>query len=693
MVTPEEKRIDRYILGLAPEIRGMVTSANPATIQSAVVLASRLTNDAVRAGAVVKVNVGGKRKSEDQLGRKTSGSSKRSSQLVRNFGVRAQGQGTYMGSLPKCNKCNRHHRGTCLRCAKCNQLGHTAQYCRKEGETHSERKRCFECGSQDHFRDRCPKLRTGPRSNISGSQGSRTTSVSQGMQARGKAFVIGAEEARHDPNVVTGTFLLNDHYASVIFDSGADRSFVSLDFRPLIHLNSKRLDEAYTIEMVDGRKFEACDVIPDCTLGLADRLFSIDLIPIELGSFDVVIGMDWLSLNRAQIGSYEKVVRFPLQGGETLIVQGETPERSLRIVSCMKIHSYLRKKYLAFLAQVTEKKPEGKKLEDISVVRHYPEVFPDELPGLPPPRQVEFQIDLIPGAAPVAKAPYRLASAEMQELSNQIQDLLEKGFIQPSSSPWGAPVLFVKKKDGSLRMCIDYRELNKLTIKNHYPLPRIDDLFDQLQGASFFFKIDLRSGYHQLRVHVKDVPKTAFRTRYGHYEFMVMPFGLTNAPAIFMDLMNRVCRPYPDKFVIMFIDDILIYSRSKEDHEQHLKVILELLRDQKLYAKFSKCGFWIREVHLLGHMVGEKGIHVDPVKVEAIKKWETPKTQTEIRQFLGLAGYYRKFIEGFLKIAQPLTTLTQKDKKFEWGQRQEDAFQLVKQMLCDAPILALPEGT
>ncbi|GKC40145.1 putative reverse transcriptase domain-containing protein [Tanacetum coccineum] len=221
------------------------------------------------------------------------------------------------------------------------------------------------------------------------------------------------------------------------------------------------------------------------------------------------------------------------------------------------------------------------------------EIFPENLPGLPPVCQVEFQINLIPGAAPVAQAPYKLAPSEMQELSNQLQELAYRGFIQPSTSPWGAPVLFVKKKDGSFRMCIDYRELNKLTVKNHYPLPRIDDLLDQLQGSSVYSKINLRSGYHQLKVRDEDISKTAFRTRYGHYEFQVMPFGLTNAPAVFMDLMNRVCKPYLDKFVIVFIDDILIYSRNKEEHADHLRIILELLRKEELYAKFSKCDFWI----------------------------------------------------------------------------------------------------
>ncbi|GJS00994.1 reverse transcriptase domain-containing protein [Tanacetum coccineum] len=340
-----------------------------------------------------------------------------------------------------------------------------------------------------------------------------------------------------------------------------------------------------------------------------------------------------------------------------------------------------------------EDKSEEKRLEDVPIVQNFPEVFPEDLPGLPPTRQVEFQIDLVPGAAPVARAPYRLAPSELKELSEQLKELSDKGFIRPSSSPWGAPVLFVKKKDGSFRMCIDYRELNKLTVKNRYPLPRIDDLFDQLQGSSVYSKIDLRSGYHQLRVREEDVPKTAFRTRYGHYEFQVMPFGLTNAPAVFMDLMNRVCKPYLDKFVIVFIDDILIYSKNKKEHEEHLKMILELLKKEELYAKFSKCEFWIPKVQFLGHVIDSEGIHVDPAKIESIKDWTSPKSPTEIRQFLGLAGYYRRFIEGFSKIAKPMTKLTQKKIKFEWGDKQEAAFQLLKQKLCSAPILALPEGS
>ncbi|GJX31560.1 putative reverse transcriptase domain-containing protein [Tanacetum coccineum] len=242
-------------------------------------------------------------------------------------------------------------------------------------------------------------------------------------------------------------------------------------------------------------------------------------------------------------------------------------------------------------------------------------------------------------------------------------------------------------------MCIDYRELNKLTVKNRYPLPRIDDLFDQLQGSRVYSKTDLRSGYHQLRVREEDIPKTAFRTRYGHYEFQVMPFGLTNAPAVFMDLMNRVCKPYLDKFVIVFIDYILIYSKNKKEHEGHLKLILRLLKKEELFAKFSKCEFWLSKVQFLGHVIDSEGIHVDPAKIKSDKDWASPKTPTKIHQFLGLAGYYRRFIEGFSKIAMPMMKLTQKSVEFDWGEKEEAAFQLLKHKLCSAPVLALPEGS
>ncbi|GJU61665.1 putative reverse transcriptase domain-containing protein [Tanacetum coccineum] len=348
-------------------------------------------------------------------------------------------------------------------------------------------------------------------------------------------------------------------------------------------------------------------------------------MPVELGSFDVII---------------ERSSRYS-RGEETLIVHGDGSnqgnETRLNIISCTKTRKYLLKRHHVFLAHITiketEDKSEKKRLEDVPIVRDFPDVFPEDLSGLPSTRQVAFQIDLMPGATLVAREPYRLAHSEMKELSEQLQELSDKGFIRPSSSPWGAPVLFVKKKEGSFRMCIDYRELNKMTVI-----------------ISFEY-----------------VKKIFQRTQYGHYEFQVMPFGLTNALAVFMDLMNRVCKPYLDKFVIVFIDDVLIYSKNKKEHEEHLKAILELLKKEELYAKFSKCEFWIPKLQFLGHVIDSQGIYVDPAKIKSIKDWASPKTPTEIRQFLGLSSYYQRFIEGFLKNAKPMTKHTQKKVAFEWG--------------------------
>ncbi|GJW08930.1 putative reverse transcriptase domain-containing protein [Tanacetum coccineum] len=397
---------------------------------------------------------------------------------------------------------------------------------------------CFECGVRGHFKTDCPKLK-----NNNNNRGNQVRNAN----APAKVYAVGHAGTNPDSNVVTGTFLLNNRYASILFDTGADRSFVSTAFSSQIDITPSTLDHYYDVELADGR----------------------------------IIGY------QAIIVCAEKIVRIPW-GNETLIVHGDGSNRGnetrLNIISCTKTQKYLLKGCPIFLAHVTTKKGG----------RHVEEKHRD---------------------VPIVQ--------------------IFRCFIRPGSSPWGAPVLFVKKKDGSFWMCIDYRELNKLTVKNRYPLPRIDDLFDQLQGSSVYSKIDLRSGYHQLRVQEEDIPKTAFRTRYGHYEFQVMPFGLTNVPAIFMDLMNRVCKPYLDKFVIVFIDDILIYSKNKKEHNEHLKLILELLKKEELYAKFSKCEFWIPKVQFLGHVINSKG----------------------------LAGYYRRFIKGFSKIAKPMTKLNQKKVK------------------------------
>ncbi|GJR55576.1 putative reverse transcriptase domain-containing protein [Tanacetum coccineum] len=527
----------------------------------------------------------------------------------------------YGGIKPLYPKCNYHHDGPCApKCTNCKRIGHSARDCKNRPAAANNNQRaqgtnqrvltCYECGAQGHFRSDCPKLKNRNQGNRAGNG-----------NAIARAYVVGFAGTNPNSNVVTGTFLLNNHYALILFDTGADRSFVSTAFSSLIDIIPTTLDHGYDVELADGRIIWVNTLIRGCTLNFLNHPFNIDLMPVEMGSFDIIIGMDWLAKYHAVIVCDEKLVRVPF-GSEILTFHGDGSnnghESRLNIISCTKTQKYLLKGCSIFLAHVTMKKAEDKskekRLEDVSIVQDFPEVFPEDLSGIPPTRQVEFQIDLIPGVAPVARAPYLLALSEMKEFSYQLKELSDKGFIRPGSSLWGAPVLFVKKKDGSFWMCIYYQELNKPTVKNRYLLPRIDDLFDQLQGSSVYSKIDLRSSYHQLRVREEDIPKTAFRTQYGHYEFQVMLFGLTNALAVFMDLMNRVCKPYLDKFVIVFIDDILIYSKSKQEHEKHLKLILELLKKEQF-----------------------QGIHMDPAKIESIKDWTAPKTATEIHQFLGLA--------------------------------------------------------
>src|SRR3954470_21940361 len=259
-----------------------------------------------------------------------------------------------------------------------------------------------------------------------------------------------------------------------------------------------------------------------------------------------------------------------------------------------------------------------------------------------------------------------MSSIELIELKKQLEELTKSGFIQPSKSPFGAPILFVKKKDGTMRMCIDYRALNNISIKNKYPLPRTEELFDRLVGSKYFSKIDLRSGYHPIRIDPADVPKTAFRTRYGHYEFLVLPFGLTNAPATFMHLMHQTFREHLDEFVIVFLDDILIYSKTLESHRVHVSKILAILRREKLFAKESKCELFPTEVEFLGHIVGRTGLRMMEDKVKAVIDWPPPTKATEVRSFLGTIGYYRKFIKNFSSIAAPLTDLTKDTVKFVW---------------------------
>ncbi|KAA3463936.1 DNA/RNA polymerases superfamily protein [Gossypium australe] len=415
-------------------------------------------------------------------------------------------------------------------------------------------------------------------------------------------------------------------------------------------------------------------VCRNCPLTIRGHYFPANLMLFPFDDFDLILGMDWLNTHSVLVNCGSKFIELKCENGDVIQVESGESDSLPVMISFMMVEKYLRKGYESYLAFVLNTQESEVKIETVPVL----DVFPEELPRLPLVKEVEFGIELIPGIAPTSVAPYRMAPLELKELKVQL----------PSYSPLGAPVLFVKKKDGSMRLCIDYRQLNKAI----YPLPRIDDLFDQLKGATVFSKIDLRSGYYQLRVKEQDVPKIAFRIRYGHYEFLVILFGLTNAPAVFMDLMNRVFQPYLDKFVVVFIDDILVYSRNESDHAEHLRIVLQILRDKQLYAKFNKSEFWLREVRFLGLIVSGKGIRLDPEKVLAIVEWKSPRNMTEVRSFLGLAGDYRQFMKGFSMIATSMTKLLHKDVNFEWIEKCQQSFERLKTLLTEAPILVQPES-
>ena len=611
-----------------------------------------------------------------------------------------------------CSRCGRSHSGECLQ-------GRTV---------------CFRCGQEGHFTRDCPSAVTSsPSEAISTAQGQTSGSrgpdrggpqaggatsawkpsggAGRGIPPRGqpsrpsrastgrprsqvaRAYMVTRQAAYATPDVVTGTISLFATDAHVLVDSGATHSFISREFIERVGIGMRPTECSMVVLLPTGNSLIANRVYRGSKVTIESHEFEADLIVLDIHDFDIILGMDWLAKHRATVDCYRKEVHFSHPGEPEVIFCGERKILSTCLISVIQANKMLRKACQGYLVYAIKSGNSEMQLAEVPVVNDFFDVFPKDLPGLPPDREIEFEIELAPGTEPISIAPYRMAPAELKELKVQMEELLSKGFVKTSTSSWGAPVLFVKKKYGSLRLCIDYRQLNKVTIRNQYPLPRIDDLFDQLRGAKVFLKIDLRSGFHQLKVRREDVPKTTFRTRYGHYEFLVMPFGLTNAPAAFKDLMNRVFGPYLDKFVIVFIDDILVFSSSKEEHAKHLRIVLQTLRENQLYAKFIKCQFWLDRVAFLGHVVSAEGISVDPQKIEAIVDWKPPTNVIEVRSFLGLAGYYRKFVEGFSKIATPLTKLTRKEEKFTWSEACQNSFDELKQRLTTAPVLTLPSGS
>jgi hypothetical protein len=529
--------------------------------------------------------------------------------------------------------------------------------------------RCFKCGSPNHFAKMCPQ--EGQNQGQASRRNDQNKGKKQTIQFRqGRLNFTNLAELPKGAPIMSGTFSINHQPAVILFDSGASHNFISSKFGARVGLIFCHTKGSFMISTPSG-KVASNQIVNNAPLKMGSRNIPTTLILLPLEGMDIILGMDWMKRHGVllDISSRAVEINSPTHGHSVLYLP-----HSEHVNSC----AYAMKDIC---------------LEDIPAVREYADVFPDDLPGMPLHRDIEFVIELQPGTAPISKRPYRMPPQELAELKIQLKELLDKGVIRPSASPWGCPTLFVKKKDDSLRLCVDYRPLNAVTIKNKYSLPRIGVLFDQLAGAKIFSKIDLRSGYHQIKIRPCDIPKIAFSTRYGLYEFLVMSFGLTNAPAYFMYLMNSVFMPELDKFVVVFIDDILIYSKNEEEHEEHLRIVLQRLRDHQLYAKFSKCEFWLNTVKFLGHTIFSEGISVDPSKVQEVMDWKPPTSVHQIRSFLGLAGYYRRFIPDFSRIAKPKTELLKKDVRFKWDAKCDEAFHTLRAHLTTSPVLVQPDNS
>lgn len=466
---------------------------------------------------------------------------------------------------------------------------------------------------------------------------------------------------------------INAERATVLVDCGASENFISTSFAQHLKLPTDSR-QARTVVLADGSEYNSPLTSSKAYLRIGRYSEKLPFHVLPLTHCDVILGKSWLAKHNPQIDWTTNTLQFQHKGEQVLLksrMPAEPQPASSLLLSALQFKRVIKRGATLFMAVITLAKPgedsssadyvsvKGQRLA-VQIVEHeFPDVFPDKLPpGLPPSRgELDHAIPLVPGAQPVNKSPYRMSPLELDELKRQLQELLDLGFIQPSTSPWGAPVLFARKKGGALRLCVDHRALNKLSIRNACSLPRIDELLDRLHGAKVFSKLDLAMGYHQIRLKPEDVPKTAFNTRYGHFEFLVLSFGLTNGPATFTQLTQRIFKDVLDTCLVTFIDDLLVYSPSVEQHAHNLRRVLQILRDNRLFARRPKCSFFQHSAEFVGFIVGADGIRIDPKEVKVVTDWPAPTNISELRSFLGAASYHRRFIKHFSALCTPMFDL------------------------------------
>lgn len=479
-------------------------------------------------------------------------------------------------------------------------------------------------------------------------------------------------------------------------DSGSSHNFIDSTLCHRLQLSTEPVVPS-AVKVANGETLYCTAKVPLFEWWVQGLNFSFPLKVLPMGGYDVVLGMDWLSQFSPMTCDWAaKQLQFVYQGSlislqgmqsppELGVLQEASPSQILKWTKGNEIWAMAVLEQPSQLPNAAPLHPEIHQL-----MSDFQGVF-QESNSLPPHRVLDHVISLVPNAVPVNSRPFRYSPAHKDEIEKQVSDMLQAGLITPSCSPFASPVLLVKKKDNSWRFCVDYRRLNALTVKNKFPLPIVDELLDELAGTVFFSKLDLRSGYHQIRMLEADEYKTAFKTHHGHFQFRVMPFGLTNAPAIFQCLMNSIFAPFLRKFVLVFMDDILIYSKSWADHIHHLRCVLQLLQHHQLCAKFSKCSFAANRLEYLGHIISAAGVATDPDKTKVMLSWPVPTNLTELRGFLGLAEYYRKFVKNYDVLAKPLTLLLQKNVKFVWIDKAQQAFDALKQAMVSTPVLILPD--